>query len=206
MTERKRRITGTGLIVVGALFLFVTNRILIGWEHIWPLFVMAVGTFSLRSFWSRGNANYLFGGLVGLFLGFFLLLFSVGILDWTRMAVLWPTVPLVVGGSLLAAQVSRPERGTIILEVGIVAFGLIAFLFTTERINPRVAAPFLHFWPLVLIVAGVAVLKMRADRDGVPAGPDPDMEAMRAVMGDDEPAADVAPAEEKARDADPTSV
>jgi hypothetical protein len=181
MTENKRRITGAGLIIVGTLFLFVTNRILIGWEHVWPLFPIAAGVLMLRAHRAKGNADILFAGLLGLLLGAFLLLFSVGILDWTQMAVLWPTIPLIVGGAMLAGRLTREERGTIVLEVGIVLFGLIAFLFTTERINPRVAAPFVRFWPLVLIVAGFVVLKLQATPSNLGA-PDPEMEAVRSAI------------------------
>lgn len=183
--ERKRRVIGVGLIAVGTLFLFVTNHILIGWEHVWPLFPIAAGAWLLRTFRSRGGANYLVLGLLGVLLGAFLLLFSAGILDWTRMGVLWPTIPLLVGASMLAGRFTEAERGSIILEIGIIVFALVAFSFTTETINPRVAAPFVRFWPLVLIVAGVVILKRHTDtpRGGVSREPhDPDMESVRAVI------------------------
>jgi hypothetical protein len=180
--ERKRKVTGVGLIVVGALFLLVANHVLIGWEHVWPLFPIAAGVLLLRAFRTGGGANQLVAGLVGVFLGAFLLLFSVGILEWATMGVLWPTIPLVVGLALLASQPARSERGNLFLEIGIVLFGLIALLFTTETIGPRVAAPFVRLWPLVLIVAGIVILKMRADVVPGAAGPDPDMETVRAVI------------------------
>jgi hypothetical protein len=184
MTETKRRITGVGLIAAGTLLLLVTNHILIGWEDVWPLFPIAAGVLMLRAYRRRGNPDILFAGLLGLLLGIFLLLFSVGILEWERMAVLWPTIPLIVGGSMLASHMTRKERGTIVLEVGIVVFALIAFLFTTERINPRVAAPFVRFWPLVLIAAGIVVLKMKAAPSSRDAGGrvDPDMDAVRSAI------------------------
>lgn len=180
--ERKRKITGVGLIVVGALFLFVTNHILIGWEHVWPLFPIAAGVLLLRSFGSRGGSSRLSAGLVGVLLGVFLLLFSVGILEWAQMSVLWPTIPFVVGLALLAGQYAQAERGSVFLELGIVLFGIVAFLFTTETIGPRVAEPVVRLWPVVLIVAGVVILKVRSDTAGGVAGPDPDMETVRAVM------------------------
>lgn len=183
--ERKRKFTGIGLIAVGTLFLFVTNHILIGWEHVWPLFPIGAGVALLRSYRARGSGNALVLGLLGVLLGAFLLLFSVGILDWTRMGVLWPTIPILVGASMLAGRFNEAERTSIVLEVGIIVFGVVAFTFTTETISPRVAAPFVRFWPLVLIVAGVVILKRHT---GEPAGGastvshDPDMESVRAVI------------------------
>jgi len=188
MTERKRRVTGITLIVVGVLFLFVTNHILIGWEHVWPLFPIAAGVLLLRAFRSKGDPNLLFAGLLGTLLGTFLLLFSVNLLDWTAMEALWPTIPLIAGIALVAGRVAQDQRGAMVLEIGVVIFSLVAFLFTTERINPRVAAPFVRFWPLFLILAGVVLLKARHDLGAVKA-PDPGMEAVRAVMDEEgEPA------------------
>lgn len=185
--ERKRKLTGIGLIVVGALFLFVTNGILIGWRHIWPLFPVAGGVLLLRSWTNRHEANHLFAGLVSVILGAFLLLFSVGILEWTQMARLWPTIPIVVGGSMLAGNMARDDRGSMMLEIGLVLFGVIAFLFTTEKISPRVAGPFIRFWPLVLIVAGVVILKRQTG--GTPVAGDPHMDDVRAVLEDAVPPA-----------------
>jgi hypothetical protein len=195
--ERKRKLTGLGLIVVGLLFLLVTNGVLIGWRHIWPLFPVAGGVLLLRTFRVSRSANQLFAGLVGIILGAFLLLFSVGILAWSTMETLWPTIPVVVGGSMLASRIARGERGSVILEVGVVVFGVLAFLFTADVVSPRVATPFVRFWPVVLILAGIAMLRLRAD-GGVPVGEsekappshDPGMDAVRAVLQDEEPDAD----------------
>jgi hypothetical protein len=192
MGERKRKLTGIGLIVVGVLFLLVTNGILIGWRHIWPLFPVAAGVLLLRNFRDRGNSDQLFAGLVATILGAFLLLFSVGILEWTAMETLWPTIPVVVGGSMLAGHMVRHERGSMILEIGMIVFGFLAFLFTTDAISSRVAAPFVRFWPVVLILAGAAMLKLQG-RDGAegvvddraPASHDAGMDAVRAVLEDD---------------------
>lgn len=182
--DRKRKVTGVGLIVVGVLFLLVTNGIFIGWRHIWPLFPVAAGVLMLRSWSGRRNANHLFGGLVAVILGAFLLLFSVGILDWTTMETAWPFIPIVVGGSLLASHIARNDRSSMMLEIGIVLFGVVAFLFTTEQISPRVAAPFVRFWPLVLIGAGAVMMRKRPEEPitTTAAAVDPHMDAVRAVI------------------------
>jgi hypothetical protein len=184
MTERERKVTGAGLIAVGTLFLLVTNHLLVGWRHVWPLFPIAFGILSLRTFRSRGNPDLLFAGLIGAILGGFFLLFAFEMLDWSRMNALWPVIPLVVGGSLLASHFARKDGGSLIPEVAIILFALVAFLFTSERVDPRVASPFVHFWPLVLVLAGVVILKMRRDLPGGFAKPDAGMEAVRAVMED----------------------
>lgn len=198
--QRKRTITGVGLIVVGVMFLLVTNGVLIGWRHIWPLFPVAAGVLMLRSSRASENPYQLAGGLVAVILGAFLLLFSVGILDWAVMETLWPVIPVVAGGSLLAGRLAGRtagrERGSIVLEIGMIVFGALAFFFTTEAVSPRVAAPFVRFWPVVLILAGVAVLKLGGgEHDGDRAGGD-DMDAVRAVLEDDEGSSEGAGSEE----------
>jgi len=184
MTERERTVTGTGPIVVGTLFLMVTNHLFVGWRHVWPLFPIAFGLLSLHTYRKKGNPDLLFAGLVSTLLGVFFLFFAFGMVGWVRMNSVWPVIPLVVGGSLLASHFARRDGGSLIPEVAIIVFALVAFLFTTERIDPRVASPFVRFWPLVLVLAGVVILKMHRDVPGGMTKPDAAMEAVRAVMED----------------------
>jgi len=181
---RKRRSIAITLIALGVLFLMVSNKILLGWVHIWPIFPIGAGMLFLRAWSSRGRREgtwFLFTGSTLSLLGLFLLLFSTGILDWAKLDTLWPVFPLIAGMGFLAESAVSPN-GTPSLITGsaIIIFTLVAFFVETEFVNPRVAAPFVRFWPLALILAGVVLWKTKPKHHGS----DTDMEELRSLIDD----------------------
>jgi len=184
---RKRRTIAIALIALGVLFLMVSNGILLGWMHIWPIFPIGAGMLFLRAWSARGRREgtwFLFTGGTLSLLGLFLLLFSTGILDWSKLDILWPVFPLIAGVGFLAESAAS-SNGTPALITGsaIVIFTLVAFFVETSFINPRVASPFIRFWPLVLILAGVVLLKTHPKRHG---SDNTDMEELRHLIDDGE--------------------
>jgi hypothetical protein len=182
-TERKRKFTGIGLIVVGALFLMVSNDIWLGWANVWPLFPILGGMLFLRVYARNKSPEMLFVGSTTALMGVFLLFFSMEIFSWSRMDVLWPVIPTIAGVGLLAvAAAMRHSAAYMIMGVVIVLFAFLGFLHEGGVINERVVAPFIRLWPLVLVVAGVVLLRSR------PAEPaaDADVKAVREVIDADE--------------------
>lgn len=185
---RRPRAIAVALILLGVLFLMVSNGIVLGWEHIWPIFPIGAGMIFLRAWSYRGRRAekwYLFTGSTLSMLGLFLLLFSTGLLDWGRLDTLWPIFPLIAGVGFLAESAVSPH-GTPPLITGsaIIIFTLVAFFVETGFVNPRVAAPFVRFWPLVLILAGVVLWKTRPRADT--GGSDEDMEELRHLIDEGE--------------------
>ena len=200
-SEQKRKVTGVGLIVIGVLFLLVSNNFWLGWGNVWPLFPILAGMLFLRVYARNRTPEILFGGVATLLMGFFLLLFSLGIVPWTRMESLWPVIPAIAGISLLAMAATHfRSTASLIMAVVIILFAFLGFLHEGGVINQRVVAPFIRLWPLVLVVAGATLLRTR------PAGDDADMSAVREVLdsGDavppESPAADAGPQAEPAED------
>ena len=186
--QRKRKWTGIGLIALGSGLLMVSNNILLGWGHVWPLFLLGPGVMILRGFAARRSEWALFLGVSSAFLGAFFLLFSVGILDWARMDALWPVFPMIVGVALLAESAVR-AHGSPLLIAGstLILFTAAASLIESSVINSRVAAPFVRFWPLAFVLAGAVLLKSRPGRQ-TPS--DPDMDAVRELLRVDEEGSD----------------
>jgi hypothetical protein len=182
-TKRRRKIVGIGLIVVGILFLLVANRVLLGWENVWPLFSVIAGVLILRAYASRKSPEMLFGGITAFFLGVLLFFFSIGLLPWSEMSSLWPAIPLIAGVALLVVAVTqRQGPGSLVAGIGLLLFAVLGFLHNTGFIDERVVSPFLRFWPLVLIVAGIVLIKARHNEEGKEE--DPDMKAVREAMGE----------------------
>jgi hypothetical protein len=182
---QKRKFTGVILIVVGIMFLMVSNNIWLGWADVWPLFPILAGLMLLRVYVGNKSPEMLFGGVSSLFIGLFLLLFSLGIFPWSRMNSLWPVFPAIGGIGLLGvASASRRGTTTMILGVVMILFAFLGFLREGGVINERIVAPFLRLWPLVLVVAGITLIRTRSREE------DPEMKAVLEVMesNDDEEA------------------
>ena len=176
---------GIGLITVGTLFLLVSNHILLGWEHVWPLFPLVGGIFFLRVFRKRRTAELLFAGVSSVLLGAFLFMFSTGMLDWDRMAVLWPAIPLIAGLSMVVTSIMTHTGGpTLVVGSTTVLFAALMFFLESDAVSTRVAEPVIRFWPLVLILAGIIIFRMRPKEEQVEE--DPGMKAVREVMEEDE--------------------
>jgi len=182
-SARKRKFTGIGLIVIGALFLMVSNDVLLGWSNVWPLFPILGGMLFLRVYARNKTPEMLFGGMSALLMGVFLLFFSLGIFSWARMEVLWPVIPAIAGAGLLAvAATHHGTTASLIIGVVVILFAFLGFLREGGVINERVVAPFIRLWPLVLVVAGITMLRTR------PKGEDPDLKAVRDVIEEEKPA------------------
>jgi hypothetical protein len=165
--EPHKQALGVVLIIVGFLFLLVSNHLILGWEDVWPLFPLLGGIFFLKLSAARKDSEIVFIGMALLLLGVFFLCFTFGVLDWDNMQTLWPTFPLIGGASFLAVAVTR-RNSTGSFVVGIVALLLafLGYLYTGGVISSRVAAPFVRLWPLLLIAIGVVVfLRARAQEE-----------------------------------------
>lgn len=183
-SDRKRKLTGAGLIVIGVLLLLVSNNLWLGWGNVWPLFPILAGMMFLQVYARNKSPEMLFGGVATLLMGVFLLFFSLGIFSWSHMDSLWPVIPGVAGAALLGVAAHQRGTGPLISGVVVILFAFLGLLHETGVIDQRVIAPFIRLWPLVLVVAGVVLLRTR------PAAEDADMTAVREVIG---PATDGAP-------------
>jgi GAF domain-containing protein len=182
--DRRRKLVGISLITVGALFLMVSNGILLGWEHVWPLFPIAAGIMFLRNYARRPAPWLVFTGLTTALCGLFFFCFSTGIFSWPQLATMWPMFPLIVGLSFVGeALVNRDNSPLVIIGSTIILFSAVAFLLESGSVTSRVAAPFIRFWPLALVLAGVVLLKTSPKKK-----PDPDMEVVREVLAQTEAA------------------
>jgi len=165
--KNSKQILGVIMIVVGVLFLLANfNMPVIKWSLLWPVFLLLLGGFLLRMVASRKNAEALFGGLLSSFLGFFFLLFTTGILEWSRMSSLWPVFPLMGGISLLAVSgIKKEATGEVVVGTAAIVFSVLSFLYAAGLKESSVVKTFVRFWPLVLVAAG-AVVFLKARREG----------------------------------------
>ena len=162
MGQRNRVLIGSWLVVWGILLLLVSNRVLLGWEHIWPAILVVSGVVMLRVFQDRLNFGVVFAATWAILLGMFLTAFSLGLIEWGRMGALWPAIPLVIGIACFVAGKSVASNAGIVVGALIILMSAACSLYKTGIISERVAAPFIRFWPLVLVLAGFVLMKRSA--------------------------------------------
>jgi hypothetical protein len=158
MAKRNSEILGIFLAVLGVLFLLVNNRLVwFGWDALWPTIPLVIGVFVLRDYHARRSPGQLFRGSILTLFGVFFFLFSSGILSWSSMNSLWPTIPLIIGISLLILSAANAEAPPVIFGVVLVAFAIVSYLAAGEVIERRISEPFVRVWPLALVGAGVLI-------------------------------------------------
>lgn len=165
------KVTGMLLLVLGVLFLFVSNGILVGWNDVWPLLLIIGGTLFMRVYRRKPSPELMFSGVTSILLGIVLFLFTAGFVGWEAMDKMWPAVPLAAGIGLVASSLAREQgAGTMMIGLGVIVFCILALIYEAGKINPRVAGPIVRFWPLVLIIAG-GILYRRGMTEDRPADP-----------------------------------
>ncbi len=164
MSRTNRMLVGSWLVVWGVLLLLVSNHVLLGWEHIWPCILIVSGVVMLRVFQGRLNFGVVFAATWAMLLGAFLTLFSSTLIGWGEMRTLWPAIPLVIGISCFAAGKTVASNAGIVVGALVILMSATSFLYEMGTISERVAAPFIRFWPLVLVLAGFVLMKRHASR------------------------------------------
>jgi hypothetical protein len=164
--NRGQEVFGVFLAILGTLFLLVNNRLLwFGWAELWPSLLFLMGIFLLRVYTRRHKPRQLFVGLFLLQFGAFFFLFSSGIVDWEQMDVLWPSLPLMIGISLLSLSLAGDKAApAVVFGLVMVIFAGVSYLAETGAIGSRLSEPFVRIWPLVLVLAGVLIF-LRAKRE-----------------------------------------
>jgi hypothetical protein len=146
---------GLGLIGLGIVFVL---GLWIGWERIWPIFILAGGVASLVGYAVSGfrESGLVFVGVGASLIGLFFFGFSLGTWAWSEMAWLWPVFPIIGGIAFVALYFAERGRDAGVLGVECAAFvlgaaGLAVYLGFVGREVVR-------FWPVLLVVLGLASL------------------------------------------------
>jgi len=157
------------LIALGILFLLINLNVLqgVGIGQLWPIFpiVLGIGMWTQYFAGRMRDPGLVTGGTIFLLVGLFFFLFTLevnvpglGRMHWGRMADLWPAFPTIVGVALLLQWLAGGLRDTaLLIPVAILlAVGLGGFAFTLANFPTfRIIA---DYWPVALILIGVAVL------------------------------------------------
>ena len=158
-----RRRIGLGILLI--LAGIVLTLMLVGgyewnWSETWPIFLILLGILDLIENGWRGLRG---GGGFLLVLGGFLLLFTMHLLPWSLREA-WPSGLILLG--ILNLLDARPNLAW---AVTLICGGAFLLAITTDHIH----GDWSQFWPVILILVGLAALFGREDhqrnRKRVPA-------------------------------------
>ncbi len=157
MKRANRGTLGTGLTLIGLGIVFVVAW-LIGWDKAWPIFPLFAGV----AFWAgyflggRRDPGLTWIGTVALLLGVFFFGFTLKYLEWADMGTLWPVFPLIGGVAWVVEFLASRARRVGSLAVGLAALviGVVGLAYNYKLIQ----GPIVNYWPLLIILMGVAIL------------------------------------------------
>ena len=162
MRNRGAIVPGLVLIALGGWFLADALGVrLPGLGDLWPIFPLGFGIAMLAQYFVNGRRDegLIFTGVTGVLVGAFFLAITLGPLGWGDLGRLWPIFPLIGGLAFLAQWLARPsERGLLVPALLGLAVGGIALLFTLDLLGEGAGRLLANFWPVVLILLGVALL------------------------------------------------
>jgi hypothetical protein len=169
MERRGTIITALALIFIGGYFLLVNLNVIpsLGITQMWPGIVVLVGILFWLGFifGHDHDAGLAFVGTIVTLTGLFFFLFTLnvtipgfGTVEWGDMAQLWPAFPLIVGIAFVVMWMAGRFRDAGLLVPGgillLVGFG--GFAFTMHGVP--VFQNLLQWWPVLLIVFGIAII------------------------------------------------
>jgi len=144
---------GLLLLFIGVLLILANFGVIkIGWDNLWPLFLLIPGiVFELSYFIYRKDAGLLVPGGILITYG---LLFSVNVIyGWHLMENLWPIFPLGVAIGLLQLFLFGGREKGLLIPVGIL--GVISLFFL---INNLLFIDFRLLAGILLMLIGIWVI------------------------------------------------
>jgi hypothetical protein len=162
--RRNPLIGGMMLVVVGLVLLLELQNVHVGdvrlgFETLWPLFLIVAGPGMLLGFLLGGlrEPERVTAGVTTALLGWFFLAITVGPLDFDQITRLWPAFPLAAGIGSFAGWLSSLGRKLELLKSAIfgISVGLVGFAFTMTSLG---GALFAAGWPALLVLMGIAIV------------------------------------------------
>lgn len=181
MAQRQPGIVTGGLVLIGGgawLALSGLGVPLLTLDRLWPLIPAAGGLALLaqNARQPRSSQGLMLAGVTALLGGLFLLLFSSGVgnLTWAALPGYWPVLLLIASFAFLLIYLSggMQEAGLLVIVHLFGGLGILALPFTLGVIRGAVFSQALRLWPLLLILATLAVFLRLRSRRGSPSGHD----------------------------------
>ncbi len=126
-----------------------------------PFFIILIGAICLYlglAILKRGI--YIFAGISATMIGSLSLLVEAHILPY-RFSQIWPLAIIIFGLALLPAGIyyfRRPRSIYLFPAITMILLGAIFMLFSLDIVKISLAAFFIRWWPLLLLISGILLL------------------------------------------------
>jgi hypothetical protein len=157
MPQDRGRTIWLGLVLISLGIVFVMAQ-LIGWDAVWPVFIIAGGAVFLVRYAVTGfrESGLVFVGVAAVLVGLFFFGFTLGYWEWAEMSRLWPVFPIIGGIALVALFFAERGKDAGTLGVGCAAFlvGIVGLAVTLGYVGKEIVG----LWPLLLVILGIISL------------------------------------------------
>ncbi len=151
-------VPGMVLIFLGVYFLLQQLEIIdFGWIHVYPLLMLLIAGRNYHAFRSTGARNALFWASFFGLPGVFFLLRNFGLLPFWPIETVWPVFVLAAGIGFCALFWMQ-SRDVVDLFIGVIFFAGGILIFANNLLWPQLDLEN-FFWPVVLIVIGILLLR-----------------------------------------------
>ena len=155
------------LILLGIALLLWNLGLVPEFESLWPVLLILLGIWFLYEGYLRHRRDaYVFIGMFILLLGLFLLA-AAAFLTPVAISSIWPVFMTITGLSLFAYGVRRrggSRMSFTVPGVAMAGISVIFLLFSLEIIDRSFTRLVAVYWPILLILAGVALLSVHLAR------------------------------------------
>jgi hypothetical protein len=156
-------IFGALLVLLGLYFLTrqLPARDLVDTQLIpWLVIAFGVIVWLVYIFVPPRSPDDVFWGAAALLSGAFLLLRYQIFPELEGWGVFWPMIPLIAGLATLVQWLFHPRRSWFSLPWGLTlgAVGLLGMAFTTRQLGAVEVVSYARYWPLLIVIAGLALL------------------------------------------------
>ncbi len=157
----KLLVAGVAIVLAGGLLLLWNLGYLPQPGRLWPVLVILAGLVSLYMAWPRGRSDrWIIPGMI-LTLGGCVVLLMNTVLSGQSLARIWPAFMLVTGLSLIPYGYRKhggARTAIVIPAIFISCLALLFFPFSLRRSEGGLVAFVQQWWPMVLVILGVALL------------------------------------------------
>lgn len=163
MSNRRTAIIPALFLIALGAWLFAQNLgvPLPAWDRAWPAILVFVGLAFILQFFlgRRSDTGLIFVGVAATLVGVFFFAFTLGYFRWGDMERYWPIFVLIGSAAFFGQWLARPgERGLLVPAFLALLVGGVALPITLRAVNPALADLAIKFWPVGLILLGLALL------------------------------------------------
>jgi len=169
--KKQSIIPGIVLIGVGVILLLPKISSINAWDHVFPVFLIAMALTCIIETARNNSRNALVWGVMLFLVGAFLALRNFDVIPYLYFDEYWPLFLAAAGLGIILKNILYKDqaRSSAVTGIILVAAGLFFLLFTLPYDFEWFTGAIENFWPVVLLIIGLffIVSGLRAAKNSV---------------------------------------